>query len=118
MEFEKLIPIIFKYNLLQNSEVSDMKDSPDYKVEQLMKVVLLLETTNECEAFFDDLCTLNELKAFSQRLDVARMLLDGHTYEHIEAFTGATYNTISRVNKTLSKENSLKIILNRIENKL
>lgn len=92
-----------------------MKDSPDYKMEQLMKVLLLLETIEECELFFDDLCTLNEIKAFSQRLEVARLLLEGNTYEHIEALTGATFNTISRVSKTLSKNNFLKTILNRIE---
>lgn len=92
-----------------------MRDSPNYKIEQLMKVFLLLETTKECELFFDDLCTLNEIKAFSQRLEVARMLLEGHTYENIEAISGATFNTISRVNKTLSKNNILQDILNRIE---
>lgn len=92
-----------------------MKDSPHDKVDQLMKVFLLLENTKECELFFDDLCTLNEIKAYSQRLEVARMLLEGNTYENIEALTGATYNTISRVNKTLSKNNFLKTILNRLE---
>jgi len=92
-----------------------MKDSPNDKIEQLMKVFILFEDMKECELFFDDLCTLNEIKAFSQRLDVARMLLEGNTYENIEAVTGATFNTISRVNKTLSKNNFLKVILNRIE---
>ncbi|HWK23471.1 MAG TPA: YerC/YecD family TrpR-related protein [Ureibacillus sp.] len=93
-----------------------MKDSPNFKIEQLMKVFLVLETEKECELFFDDLCTFNEIKAFSQRLEVARMLLEGHTYEYIEEHTGATFNTISRVNKTLSKNNFLKSILHRLNN--
>ena len=92
-----------------------MKDSSNYKIEQLMKCFLLLETTKECEDFFADLCTINEIKAFSQRLEVARMLLEGCTYENIEALTNASFNTISRVNKTLSKENSLKNILKRVD---
>ncbi|MBD8025086.1 hypothetical protein H9636_00315 [Ureibacillus sp. Re31] len=83
------------------------------KIDQLMKAFLTLQTVEECEDFFNDLCTQKEIRAFAQRLEVARMLLNGHTYEEIEELTYATYNTISRVRKVL-QNNHLKIILDRI----
>ncbi|MFL0504553.1 YerC/YecD family TrpR-related protein [Ureibacillus sp. 179-F W5.1 NHS] len=85
----------------------------DYKTEQLMKAFLALRTMEECEDFFNDLCTQKEILAFAQRLEVARLLLNGHTYEEIEELTYATYKTISRVRKVLHNQH-LKCILNRI----
>ena len=55
----------------------------------------------ECYRFFDDLCTINEIQSLSQRLEVARMLSDGNTYHKIEAETGASTATISRVKRCL-----------------
>ena len=48
--------------------------------DQLCEAMLSLETVDECYQFFEDLCTISELKAMSQRLEVARMLRAGHTY--------------------------------------
>ena len=69
--------------------------------DQLCEAMLSLETVDECYQFFEDLCTISELKAMSQRLEVARMLRAGHTYDDIVARTGASTATISRVNKCL-----------------
>lgn len=70
--------------------------------ELLYKAVLLLKNEDECRAFFEDLCTPQELNAISQRLHVANMLTDGKVYNTIVEETGASTATISRVNKTLN----------------
>ena len=67
--------------------------------DQLCRAVLLLENIEECYQFFEDICTVSEIKAFSQRLEVARMLQGGHTYDEIVERTGASTATISRVKK-------------------
>ncbi len=67
----------------------------------LMQAILNIETEEECYAFFDDLCTVSELKSLEQRFEVARMLKDGCQYAEIVAKTGASSATISRVNRAL-----------------
>ena len=55
----------------------------DMNVDYLFKAVLSLETMEECYSFFEDLCTVPELKALSQRLEVAKMLSEGCVYSDI-----------------------------------
>ena len=74
----------------------------DMNVDYLFKAILSLETMEECYNFFEDLCTVPELKALSQRLEVARMLSEGRVYSDIVAKTGASTATISRVNRSLN----------------
>ncbi len=82
---------------------------------QLCQAVLALETVDECYQFFEDICTVSELKALSQRLEVARMLQDGHTYDDIVARTGASTATISRVKRCLNYgADGYKLILTRL----
>lgn len=70
--------------------------------DQLCEAILSLQTVDECYQFFEDICTVSELKALSQRLEVARMLKAGHTYEEIVERTGASTATISRVKRCLN----------------
>ncbi|MCX7569323.1 YerC/YecD family TrpR-related protein [Tumebacillus sp. DT12] len=74
----------------------------DRTVDQLFEAVLQLNTLEEAYQFFDDLCTVNEVQSLAQRLEVARMLRKGHTYNQIEAETGASTATISRVKRCLN----------------
>jgi TrpR-related protein YerC/YecD len=67
-----------------------------------MSAIVSLGNVEECYNFFDDLCTVAELKAMSQRLHVARMLRDHHIYSDIVTKTGASTATISRVNRCLN----------------
>ena len=69
--------------------------------DELFTAILTLENTEECYAFFEDICTINELKALSQRLQVAKMLRAGDSYEKIVEETGASTATISRVKRCL-----------------
>ena len=73
----------------------------EFDVDYLFKAILTLESIDECYRFFEDLCTVPELKALSQRLHVAKMLRDHKVYSDIVAETGASTATISRVNRSL-----------------
>ena len=68
----------------------------------LYSAILRLESTDECAAFFEDLCTIRELQDISQRLKVAVMLDGGKNYKEISEKTGASTATISRVNRCLN----------------
>ena len=74
----------------------------DMNVDYLFKAILSLKNEEECYAFFDDLCTISELKALSQRLQVAKMLSERRVYSDIVSQTGASTATISRVNRSLN----------------
>ena len=74
-------------------------------VEQLFDAILSLENKEECAAFFEDLCTINELLSLSQRFEVAKMLREKRTYLEIADKTGASTATISRVNRSLNYGN-------------
>ena len=71
-------------------------------VDFLFDAILQLQTRDECYMFFEDLCTVQELKALSQRLTVAKMLSEGRVYSEIVKTTGASTATISRVNRSLA----------------
>lgn len=73
----------------------------DDNLDFLFKAVLSLENIDECYDFFEDLCTIQELKAISQRLVVAKMLSEKCVYTDIVNATGASTATISRVNRSL-----------------
>ncbi|WP_178667789.1 YerC/YecD family TrpR-related protein [uncultured Eubacterium sp.] len=70
-------------------------------VDFLFKAILSLKTTEECYDFFEDLCTVQELKTLSQRIVVAKMLSEKCVYTDIVEQTGASTATISRVNRSL-----------------
>lgn len=74
----------------------------DENLDFLFSGILKLETLDECYRFFEDLCTVAEIKAMSQRAVVAKMLRDHHVYSDIVARTGASTATISRVNRSLN----------------
>ena len=88
----------------------------DMNVDYLFKAILSLETMDECYNYFDDLCTVPELKALSQRLEVARMLSEGRVYSDIVAKTGASTATISRVNRSLNYgSDGYKVVFERVK---
>lgn len=86
------------------------------EVRQLFQAILQLRTIDECYQFFDDLCTVGEIKSMAQRLEVARMLQQGYTYSRIETETGASTATISRVKRCLHYgTDGYKMALERME---
>ncbi|MBQ1856234.1 MAG: hypothetical protein II137_06530 [Anaerovibrio sp.] len=86
--------------------------------DQLCEAVLKLKTVEECYQFFEDICTISEIKAMSQRLEVARMLQEHHTYDDIVSRTGASTATISRVKRCLNYgADGYALVLERLKNK-
>src|SRR5690625_154369 len=85
-------------------------------LDQFFDAILSLKTREECYQFFDDVATMNEVQALSQRLQVAKMLQAGSTYNEIEQETKASTATISRVRRCLDYgSDGYGIILNRIQ---
>lgn len=88
----------------------------DESIDRMLEGILTLKTTDECYAFFKDLCTVRELKSMAQRYAVARLLTDGKVYNDIVASTGASTATISRVNRSLSDgDDGYAIVFSRIK---
>lgn len=74
----------------------------DNSLDDLFDAILCLQNKEECYNFFEDLCTVLELKSLSQRFQVAKMLNEHHVYTEIVNATGASTATISRVNRSLN----------------
>ena len=84
-------------------------------VDFIFDAILSLQNREECYAFFEDICTVNELLSLSQRFEVAAMLRQKKTYLEIAEKTGASTATISRVNRSLIYgEGGYDIVFSRI----
>lgn len=77
-----------------------MKKNPN--LQNFFKAILSLKTLEECDMFFDDICTIQEIEALSQRLEVAKLLCEGKSYNDINRITGASTTTIGRVSRCLN----------------
>jgi TrpR-related protein YerC/YecD len=90
----------------------------DELLDRLFEAVLLLQNIDECYQFFEDVCTVAELRLLAQRLEVAKMLQDNHTYGDIAGHTGASTATISRVKRCLNYgADGYQLILERLASK-
>lgn len=90
----------------------------EQNIKLMYKAILTLKNQKECEMFFEDLCTPQELNAISQRLGVASMLVEGKVYNDIVDETGASTATISRVNRTINYgKGGYKLAIDRIVDK-
>ncbi len=67
----------------------------------LFDAILSLESREECYRFFEDLCTVKEINDMSQRLEAAKLLLDGKTYDQIVKSAEISTATISRINRCI-----------------
>ncbi len=74
----------------------------DENTDFLFECIMKLDTIEDCYTFFEDLCTVPEIKAMAQRAAVAKMLYDKKVYNEIVSKTGASTATISRVNRSLT----------------
>ncbi len=84
--------------------------------EKFYQAILTLKTVEECESFFDDICTIQEIEAISQRLDVAIELCKGKSYTEANKITGASTATICRVSKALNYgDGGYRTVIERLE---
>ncbi|MBQ9493432.1 MAG: TrpR-like protein [Oscillibacter sp.] len=79
-----------------------MKIGRKEKNDELYKAILQLKDEQECYEFFQDLCTVPELRSMEQRFEVAYLLYRGWIYSDILSRTGASSATISRVSRSLN----------------
>ena len=95
-----------------------MRDNVDKAdLDSLCDALLCLKTREECINFLEDSCTVAELRALAQRLNVARLLSRDITYNDISHMTGASTATISRVNRALQYgAGGYKSVIERLEN--
>lgn len=78
-----------------------MSNQRNEQLSQLYRAVLSLRSEEECRAFLEDLCTIQEVEDMRKRLEVARLLDGGVNYQEIGQQTGMSTATISRVNRSL-----------------
>ena len=96
-------------------EISKLKDE---NMDNFFEAVLTMKSIDDCYKFFEDICTVNELKSISQRFAVAKMLNDKCVYTDIVAKTGASTATISRVYRTLNYgADGYKLVFERLSDK-
>ena len=74
----------------------------DSQTDALFRSILLLESVEECYQYFEDLCTMKEIRDLSQRLEVAKLLDSGCSYQKAGEATGASSATIGRVKRCLN----------------
>ncbi len=87
-------------------------------IDELFEAVLTLKDSEDCYRFFEDICTINEIHAIAQRLQVAKLLSEKKTYNEIENLTSASTATISRINKCLMYgADGYRRVLERLEEK-
>src|SRR5699024_11927402 len=85
------------------------------QLDQLFDAILAVENREEFYIFFDDIATMSEVHSIAQRLQVAKMLTEGYTYNFIEEETSASTATISRVRRCINYgSDGYKIVLDRL----
>ena len=92
-----------------------MSMNRDRQTDELFRSILSLESVEECYRYFEDLCTMKEIRDLGQRLEVARLLDEGCSYMRAGEATGASSATIGRVKRCLNYgSGGYRLILNRM----
>lgn len=84
----------------------------------LYNALLSLKNQEECEIFLRDLFTVQEIAAFSQRLQVAKLLYEGNTYDSVRKQIQVSSSTITRINTVLRYgPGGYKLVIDRMKEK-
>lgn len=73
--------------------------SKSEKITALYEIILKLKTIEDCEVFFEDVCTKKEVEKMAERVYAAKLLLAGKTYNQVIAETDISSATLSRVSR-------------------
>lgn len=102
---------------MKRVEVSTMSLRRDEQTDTLFRSILALESVEECYRYFEDLCTNKEVRDFGQRLEIARQLDAGSSYQQVAEATGVSSATIGRVKRCLDYgPGGYRMVLNRLQN--
>lgn len=95
-----------------------IKSLMESKNKDLFEAITLLKNQQECEAFFNDLCSAKEIEELAKRYMIARMILQGYTYREMISQLNVANVTISRVKSVIDRDDSVlrKVVLNQINN--
>ncbi len=91
-----------------------MSNIESESLDRLFRIILNLQTTEDCYAFFEDLCTIQELQDMAQRMDAAFLLDKGLNYQDISHSIGISTATISRVSKCLKYGSGYRTAIDKI----
>ena len=69
------------------------------KIGALYDAIVSLESREQCQELFDDLCTRKEIEKMAERLFAAKLLLEGNTYNQVIAQSDISSATLSRVSR-------------------
>lgn len=72
------------------------------EIDRLFEAMMTLGSVEECHRFFQDLCTVTEIKTMAQRFRAAELLYDGAKYEEVADATGMSSATISRIKRFIN----------------
>jgi TrpR-related protein YerC/YecD len=87
------------------------------KENELFEAMLKLESLQECQKFFSDLCTPSEIQSMSDRWKVVQLLSDGIPYRDIYKKTGVSTATVTRVARSLEYGEGYRLLLQRTKKK-
>ena len=90
-----------------------MSDDMHNEINSLYEAIISLNSKEECKEFFEDLCTYKEIESMAQRLQAAKLLVNGDTYEQIIDKTGISSATLSRVSKCVKYGTGYKNLFNK-----
>ena len=85
--------------------------SKQKKIEKLYQLLASINTMEDCQALFEDLCTAKEIENMAERLHAARLLLEGNTYNQIIAQADISSATLSRVSRCVQYGKGYSILL-------
>lgn len=84
------------------------KNTATDAVNELYDVILSLKSREDCRLLFEDLCTFKEVEQMAQRVQAAKLLLEGHTYNEITDVYDISTATVSRVSRCVQYGNGYK----------
>ena len=89
-----------------------------YPLDNLIKALVLIDNEEECKKLLDDICTIEELNKMAQRLEAAKLLLAGYTYEQVINEKAISSTTLSRVSRCIQYgDGGYKTIIEKMEGK-
>ncbi len=68
-------------------------------IRQLFELICNIDNIDDCQALFDDLCTVKEVENMAERCFAAKLLLEGNTYSQVMAQADISSATLSRVSR-------------------
>lgn len=89
-----------------------------YPLDDLIKAIVLIDNEEDCKKLLDDMCTIEEVNKMAQRLEAAKLLLAGYTYEQVIKETAISSTTLSRVSRCIQYgDGGYKTIIDKLGDK-